>query len=63
MGPAVPEVSRQFDVYWNSASAYPASDFVGSPMPDGPANLEAKFAANRADPESIAYLETCARRR
>src|SRR6185295_15861397 len=27
------------------------------PMPDGVAHLEAKFAANHADPESIAYLE------
>ena len=35
VGSAVPEVSRQFDIYWNSASAYPASDFVGAPMPDG----------------------------
>ena len=57
VGPAVPEVSKEFDVYWNSASAYPASGFVGPPMPDGTANLEAKFVANRADPESIAYLE------
>ena len=57
VGPAVPEVSKEFDVYWNSASAYPASGFVGAPMPDGTANLEAKFVANRADPESIAYLE------
>jgi putative cardiolipin synthase len=58
VGPAVSDVSKQFDVYWNSASAYPASDFVGQPMPDGTSNLEAKFGANRADPESIAYLET-----
>ncbi len=57
VGPAVPEVSKEFDVYWNSASAYPASGFVGPPMPDGTTNLEAKFVANRADPESIAYLE------
>lgn len=57
VGPAVFEVSKEFDVYWNSASAYPASGFVGPPMPDGTANLEAKFVANRADPESIAYLE------
>src|SRR5205085_1809203 len=28
-GPAASEVSRAFDVYWNSASAYPASGFVG----------------------------------
>jgi len=54
----VSEVSREFDVYWNSASAYPASGFVGPPMADGIAQLEAKFAATRADPESISYLET-----
>jgi cardiolipin synthase C len=57
VGSAVPEVSREFDVYWNSASAYPASGFVGPPMPDGTTNLEAKFVANRGDPESTAYLE------
>ena len=57
MGPVVAEVSKEFDVYWNSASAYLPSGFVGPPMPDGTAKLEAKFVANRADPESIAYLE------
>ena len=57
VGSAVPEVSKEFDVYWNSASAYPASGFVGPPTPDGTTNLEAKFVANRADPESTAYLE------
>jgi len=57
-GPAVPEVSKEFDVYWNSASAYPASGFVGPSTADGIAQLEAKFAATRADPESISYLET-----
>ncbi len=57
VGPAVSEVSKEFDVYWNSASAYRASGFVGPPAPDATATLEAKFAATRADPESIAYLE------
>ena len=33
------------------------ASFVGAPMPDGIANLEAKFAATRADPESVAYLD------
>jgi len=56
VGSAVPEVSREFDVYWNSASAYPASDFVGSPMADGISNLAAKFASTRADPETLGYL-------
>ena len=63
VGPAVSEVSREFDVYWNSASAYPASGFVGAPAPDAAANLEARFAANRADPGSIAYSTRPARRR
>jgi len=57
-GPVVSEVSKEFDVYWNSASAYPASGFVGPPMADGIAKLEAKFTANGADPESISYVET-----
>jgi len=56
-GAAVSEVSKEFDVYWNSASAYPASGFVGAPMADGIARLEAKFAAIHADPESVSYLE------
>ena len=56
VGSAVPEVSREFDVYWNSASAYAASGFVGPSTRDGASNLEAKFAANRADPGSTAYL-------
>ncbi len=57
VGPVVREVSKEFDVYWNSASAYPAPAFVGAPAPDAAANLEARFAANRADPESVAYIQ------
>ena len=57
VGPAVRDVSRQFDLYWNSASAYPAADFVGKPAPDAAATLEARFVANRADPVSAAYID------
>ena len=57
VGSAVAEVSKEFDLFWNSASAYPAAGFVGQPTPDGATSLEAKFVANRADPESAAYLE------
>ena len=56
-GSAVREVSEEFDLYWNSPSAYPAPNFVGVPGPEGAANLEATFSAMHADPESIAYLE------
>jgi putative cardiolipin synthase len=57
VGSAVREVSKEFDVYWNSPSAYPAAGFVGAPAPDAAADLEARFAANRADPMSVTYLE------
>jgi putative cardiolipin synthase len=57
VGAAVREVSQEFDLYWNSPSAYPAASFVGTPGPDGVADLKARFAATRADPESVAFLE------
>jgi len=57
VGPAVRDVSKEFDLYWNSASAYPAASFVGRAGPDAAARLEATFAATRADPESIVYLD------
>ena len=57
VGPAVHEVSKEFDLYWNSPSAYPASGFVGAPAPDAAATLEARFAATRADPVAVAYTD------
>lgn len=57
VGAAVPEVSKAFDLYWNSDSAYPAARFAGAPEPDGAAGLEARFAATRADPDAVAYAE------
>ena len=56
-GPGVRDVSKEFDLYWSSASAYPAADFVGKPAPDAAATLEARFVANRADPVSAAYID------
>jgi putative cardiolipin synthase len=57
VGPSVHEVSKEFDLYWNSPSAYPAAGFVGAAAPGAAAVLAAKFAANRADPDSAAYIE------
>ena len=57
VGPAVGEVSQQFDLYWNSASAYAAAGLLGAPGTRGAAELQARFAAARADPQSVAYLE------
>jgi putative cardiolipin synthase len=50
-------VSKEVDLYWNSPSAYPASGFVAAPGPDAAATLNSTFAATRADPESVGYLE------
>jgi len=58
VGVAVPEVSAQFDLYWNSASAYPARWLVGEGMPGARAALDARFAEVRADPHSLAYMES-----
>jgi putative cardiolipin synthase len=57
VGSAVSEVSKEFDLYWNSLSAYPAASFVGTSRPDGASKLEAIFASTRADPVSVAYLQ------
>jgi putative cardiolipin synthase len=57
VGPAVGEVSREFDLYWNSASAYPLAGIIGTPGPEAAAALEARFAATRADPVAVAYAD------
>ena len=57
VGTAVGEVSRQFDLYWNSPSAYPASSVVDASATGGADSLMLRFAAARSDPEAAAYLE------
>jgi putative cardiolipin synthase len=56
VGPAVRDISKEFDIYWNSASAYPAAGFVGAPGPEAVAMLKEKFASTRADPITVEYL-------
>ncbi len=51
------EVSGQFDLYWNSPSAYPAAVVLGAPASGAGEMLDARFAAARADPQSRAYLD------
>ncbi len=57
VGPVVQEVSKEFDLYWNSASAYRAADLVGTAAPDGAASLEARFAATHGDPVAVDYVK------
>ena len=54
IGAAVPEVSAQFDLYWNSASAYPFASVA--PAPADPAAFDERVAAVRASDEAQAYL-------
>ncbi len=57
LGPVVQEVSREFDLYWNSASAWPAAPLVGA-APDGAAAaLQARFAAVPQDLHAARYLQ------
>ena len=57
IGAVVPLVSAQFDRYWNSASAYPAAQFLGPPPAAAAQLLQAAFAKARADPASAQYLK------
>ena len=56
IGPVVQEVSREFDLYWNSPSAYPAAPFVGPPPADPAAVLQPRFEAVPQDPRAALYL-------
>jgi len=62
-GRVVGEVSDAFDQYWNSASAYPAELILDRALPDGVEKLEANFAAVRAAPEAVEYLQELERTR
>ncbi|MFI4925371.1 MAG: phospholipase D family protein, partial [Vicinamibacteria bacterium] len=57
VGPVVRDVSVAFDLYWNSASAYPIASIVPPAPADARATLEATFASMRAEPDAAAYLE------
>jgi phosphatidylserine/phosphatidylglycerophosphate/cardiolipin synthase-like enzyme len=57
VGPVVRDVSQAFDLYWNSASAYPLTGLVVESGHDAVRALEARFAAARADPEAVTYLD------
>jgi putative cardiolipin synthase len=58
VGPAVREASRAFDLYWNSASAYPAASILEPAGPGARAQLEKEFAAAHGSPAAKSYLET-----
>ena len=57
IGPVVQEVSREFDLYWNHASAYPVASLI-KPIEPAQAAAQAREAADklRADPAAVRYL-------
>ena len=57
VGPIVAEISRSFDLYWNSASAYPAAAFVGTGGAAADAALKARLTAVAADAHAVRYVE------
>jgi putative cardiolipin synthase len=61
VGPAVQEVSRDFDRYWNSASAYPVSALVDGEAIQGPELVAHEAAALRKEPAARAYLDALRR--
>jgi putative cardiolipin synthase len=56
-GRVATEVGGEFDVYWNSGSAYPADRIVGKPAATGVTDLKARFAAVRSSPEAAEYIQ------
>jgi cardiolipin synthase C len=56
VGPVVHDASDEFDLYWNSSSAYVIEALVDRSRWESAAALEQTFAANHAAPASQAYL-------
>jgi len=56
-GAAVHAVSREFDLYWNSPSAYPAGSVLAAARSTTEARLDDRFAQARAGPDAVAYLQ------
>jgi putative cardiolipin synthase len=57
VGAVVPEVSKAFDAYWNSESAYPAAALLPPAQPDSAAQVRNAWAALQQDPKASGYLE------
>jgi putative cardiolipin synthase len=55
VGPVAREVAAAFDLYWNSASAYPAAAIIGQPAKDAVNAMQARFAHVRASTEAVEY--------
>ena len=57
VGSVVQDVSRAFDLFWNSKSSYPLTGLIAAPGPGARDALLAKFKEVRADPVSQSYID------
>jgi putative cardiolipin synthase len=55
VGPVVHQVSTEFDLYWNSESAYPVSRIIGPANPDDTIRMREGWDKVRQDPEAQRY--------
>ena len=60
VGDAVRQVSAEFDLFWNSASAYPARAVIADVAPEPRDALARRAQAIREDPTSAKYAEAIA---
>jgi putative cardiolipin synthase len=61
IGPVVPDVSAEFDRYWNSESAWPASALLPPPAPTATSDVQQYWMRQRARPESERFLDAVKR--
>ena len=57
VGPVVRDVSRDFDLYWASASAYPVDRLLAPAAPDQLAELAGQASLIERDPDARAYVD------
>ncbi len=57
IGPVVREIIREFDLYWNSESAYPASGLIPAIAPQDAARLREGWAEVREQPDATRYTD------
>jgi cardiolipin synthase C len=61
VGPVARDVSRAFDEYWNSASAFPAASIIAPPDAQAMGSLDQRIAVLKAAPQTRAYAEAVQR--
>jgi putative cardiolipin synthase len=56
VGPVVRDVSREFDLYWNSESAYPAASVIPTIARNDAARVRETWESVRQQPDALRYV-------